>query len=172
MTTAITTLLERNDIHVCYIPANLTDLLQPMDLSVNKPTKDFLKKTFELWYSEQVTQQLHGVEDIQSTEIQAINMRFTAIKHITATWLVEMAAYISDIQIIQFVVNGFRRTGILSVLDDDDEDIDFTDATELLSDEDEHIEELEEATNLLSEQETESVTDSYNQETITISDSD
>ena len=110
MTAAITTLLERNDIHVCYIPSNMTDLLQPMDLSVNKPAKDFLKKRFELWYSEQITQQLHGVEDIQSTEIQPISMSFTAMKHITATWLVEMAAYISDNP--QFVVDGFRRAGI------------------------------------------------------------
>ena len=50
--------------------------------------------------------------------------------------------------------------------------VDFTDATELLSDEDKHTQELEEATNLLSEEETESLTDSYNQETIIISDSD
>ena len=97
-------------------------------------------------------------------------MSFTAMKHITATWLVEMAAYISDNP--QLVVNGFRRAGIFSALDSDDEDVDFTDATELLSDEDEHTEELEEATNLLSEEETESLTDSYNQESIIISDSD
>ena len=50
--TAFVTLFERNNIHVCYIPANMTDLLQPMDFAINKPAKDFLKRKFELWYSD------------------------------------------------------------------------------------------------------------------------
>jgi hypothetical protein len=42
---------------VCYVPANITDILQPMDLAENKPVKDFLKSKFELsnWYAEEVT---------------------------------------------------------------------------------------------------------------------
>jgi hypothetical protein len=43
MTAAVTNLLESNNIHVCYIPANMTDVLQPMDLAVNKPAKVFSK---------------------------------------------------------------------------------------------------------------------------------
>ena len=94
-------------------------------------------------------------------------MSFTAMKHITATWLVEMATFLSDNP--QFVVNGFRRASILAALDNtDDEDIEeFTDDTELLSDENEDIEELTEATNLLSEDED---TDSRIQDTISDSD--
>jgi len=48
--------------------ANTTDLLQPMDLSVNKPAKDFLKRHFEDWYSQQVTKQFEG-RDIESTDL-------------------------------------------------------------------------------------------------------
>ena len=48
ITTAVVTLLERNNIHICYIPANMTNLLQPMVLAINKPAKDFLKRKFEL----------------------------------------------------------------------------------------------------------------------------
>ena len=29
--------LEQHDIHVCLLPPNATDVLQPMDISVNKP---------------------------------------------------------------------------------------------------------------------------------------
>ena len=43
VTAGITELLEANSIHI----ALLTDSLQPMDLSVNKPGKDFLKRRFE-----------------------------------------------------------------------------------------------------------------------------
>ena len=72
------------------------------------------------------------------------------MKHITATWLVKMATFLSDNP--QFVVNGFRRAGILAPLNNTDIE-EFTDDTKLLSDEHEDIEELTEATNLLSEDE-------------------
>ena len=42
---------------VTYVPANFTDRLQPMDLSINKPAKHFLKEKFQLWYAEQVVKQ-------------------------------------------------------------------------------------------------------------------
>ena len=41
---SVTDLLEANNIHTCLLPPNTTDKLQPMDLSVNKPAKDFLEK--------------------------------------------------------------------------------------------------------------------------------
>ena len=38
-TSFVSTLLEDNVIHVCLLPPNTTDLLQPMDISVNKPAR-------------------------------------------------------------------------------------------------------------------------------------
>lgn len=55
ITSPVTDLLESNNIRVCLPPPYMTDLLQPMGLSVNKPAKDFLKQCFEDSYSEQVT---------------------------------------------------------------------------------------------------------------------
>ena len=40
ITDAIQNLLEANNIHVVLLPANPTDQVQPMDISVNKPAKD------------------------------------------------------------------------------------------------------------------------------------
>ena len=73
VTSAVNSLLEENDIHVCLLPASTTDCLQPMDISVNKPAKDFLKRRFEDWYSQQISNQLEG-RDIESTELQPINL--------------------------------------------------------------------------------------------------
>ena len=40
-------LLLDNNILYIFIPANSTDKLQPLDLSVNKPAKDFMKLKFQ-----------------------------------------------------------------------------------------------------------------------------
>ena len=44
-------LLEGNHFDVILVPANCTDQLQPLDLSVNKPAKNFMCSRFEDWYS-------------------------------------------------------------------------------------------------------------------------
>ena len=54
LTPAVFTLLEENDILVVKVPPNCTDRLQPMDLSVNKAVKDFLRRKFQVWYSKEV----------------------------------------------------------------------------------------------------------------------
>ena len=117
ITEAVTSLLEANNVHVCLLPANTTDLLQPMDIAVNKPAKDFLRKEFQQWYSEHVMKQLEGqdISDIETAEIRPIDLGLPALKEIGAKWLVDMASYISDNP--QFIVNGFMRAGITGALD-------------------------------------------------------
>ena len=128
----INSLLKAHDIHVCLLPANTTDLLQPMDISVNKPAKDFLKRKFEAWYSDEVIKQFCG-KDIDSVELQPIKLCLAELKVLGAKWLVEMAEYISDNP--QFIVNGFRHAGICAALDGYRED----DASEREDTEDEDI---------------------------------
>ena len=50
----IVKLLEQNNIYVVSVPANCTDRLQPMDLSVNKAAKHFMRSKFRKWYATQV----------------------------------------------------------------------------------------------------------------------
>ena len=57
-TESITSILEANNIIVVPIPANCTDRLQPMDLSLNKAAKDFMRQKFREWYATEVQKQL------------------------------------------------------------------------------------------------------------------
>ena len=50
-------MLDDNQIYVVLIPPNCTDRLQPLDLSVNKPAKDFLRSKFQTWYAQRVCSQ-------------------------------------------------------------------------------------------------------------------
>lgn len=68
ITEEFTTKLANRLIYVT-IPPNCTDLLQPMDLSINKIAKSFLKNEFEIWYAAQVCDQLSGSADINEVKV-------------------------------------------------------------------------------------------------------
>ena len=50
-TSNLLTLLDQNKINVVLIPANCTDRLQPLDVSVNKAVKNQLRTQFQSWYA-------------------------------------------------------------------------------------------------------------------------
>ena len=52
--------LEDNNIQSVLVPANCTDRFQPMDLSVNKSIKSFLRSQFSTWYSQEVFKQMEA----------------------------------------------------------------------------------------------------------------
>ena len=131
VTPAVNDLLEKNDIHVCLLPPNTTDCLQPMDLSVNEPAKDFLRQQFQEWYANQVLQQLHG-RDVDSIELQPINLGLPLLKEVGAKWLVDMFEYIASNP--QIILNGFIKSGILAALDGDGVQQDDSDDTAAASD--------------------------------------
>ena len=102
-------ILEENNIeHVC-VPANCTDRLQPLDLSVNKPAKEFLRGRFQEWYASQIIDQLE--EDTQQ-----VDMRQSTMKLLGAHWLVALYDYICANP--TFIVSGFSKAGILDILSD------------------------------------------------------
>ena len=90
------------------------DKLQPMDLAVNKPAKDFLKGKFQDWYADQIWQQLDPSVDIEEQELQLVDLSLPALREFGAKWLVEMAEYMSNNPC--FIVRGFSHSGISKAL--------------------------------------------------------
>ena len=107
VTQKMTTLLENHHIHTCLLPPNTTDRLQPMDISVNKPAKAFLRQQFQTWYGTEIAAQVGGEnpEDIDGHDLHPVDLSMTVMKEIGAQWLKNMADYISSNP--QFIVNGF-----------------------------------------------------------------
>ena len=124
ITLSVQSLLAENNIHVCLLPPNTTDRLQPLDVSVNKPAKDFLRKKYEEWLAKQIVQQLEGedVENIEELDLAPIDLSAAVVKHKSAKWLVELAEYMANHP--EIIVNGFIKTGIAAALDGDVENRD------------------------------------------------
>lgn len=110
-------MLEKCHLHVCLLPAYTTDLLQPMDISVNKPAKSFLKEQFSIWYSEQLLKQFEDQSDVPLDDVtlNPVDLSLANMKNIGAKWLMEAIKYIADNP--QLIVNGFIRAGICRALD-------------------------------------------------------
>ena len=73
------------------VPSNCTDKLQPLDVSVNKPTKDQLKQSFHKWYADQVKQQL---EAGKSPDEMSMDLRLSIVKEVGAKWITAMYDYL------------------------------------------------------------------------------
>ena len=72
----ILSLLEKHCIIAVLVPANCNDKLQPMDVSINKPMKDEMKKRFQVWYVNEVQKQLKNVPvDQVQVELTAAVMK-------------------------------------------------------------------------------------------------
>ena len=104
-TESLLELLQDNHIHFVMVPANCTDRLQPLDVSVNKPAKSFLRQQFHRWYAEQICQQLE-----EKTDVTPVDLRLSVVKPLGAQWMIQLYDYLkSKPEIVQ---NGFRAVGI------------------------------------------------------------
>jgi hypothetical protein len=97
--------LEKNSIKCCFIPANCTGELQPLDLTVNQVFKQELKACFIKWYAGLVKEQLSDGVELRNIKP---DLRTSILKPLQAHWLIEAISKIpSDV-----VVDGFSKSGI------------------------------------------------------------
>ena len=52
-------LCRKNNCDLIIVPHNLTNNFQPLDITVNKPAKNFIKDKYNVWHTEQVAKQLN-----------------------------------------------------------------------------------------------------------------
>ena len=95
------------------MPSNCTDLLQPIDLSVNKPFKDYLRAKFQSWYSEKVATQL---EAGRTPKEVLVDTKMSIMKEISVKWMISAFDYVSSHP--EIIRNGFKEAGIVNVLKD------------------------------------------------------
>ena len=111
----IIALFESYGIDTVYVPANCTGELQPMDISVNKPVKTFLKDEFQSWYAkEMLTQVDHTSTKQTDINFKPITFPMGRMKPIAAKWIIDAVHYIYAHPVL--IRNGFRAAGITNAI--------------------------------------------------------
>lgn len=105
-------LLEHN-IHYVLVPPNLTNLYQPLDVSVNRAAKSTIHKLYSAYYREEVTKQLEAGK--QPHDVQ-VDLRISTLKPLHAKWIVKVYDRFQTQKGKDIIVNGFRRAGILEAI--------------------------------------------------------
>ena len=112
LTPKISKLLEDNNIQSVLVPAGCTDRLQPLDVSVNRSAKSFLKSQFQSWYASEITEQLRSCT---AEEIEPVDLSTARMKCLGAQWLVKLVDHLAESPDI--IVNGFIASGISALID-------------------------------------------------------
>ena len=86
VTQPVLDLFEGHNIAITFVPANMTHLYQPLDLTVNGYAKQFCKRKFNQWYTDQITQQLDDGKTVQEIDVK---LRLTTLKPLHAQWMTE-----------------------------------------------------------------------------------
>ena len=99
-------------LNIAIVPANVTHFFQPLNLTVNKEAKRFIK--FTTWYSDEVKQQIESGGDC--TDIN-VDLRLTVLKPLHTVWLVDLYNHLSSPVSVGHIAKRLEKAGISGLLD-------------------------------------------------------
>lgn len=108
----IRTLLTNLNLVEVVVPANTTSFNQPLDVSVNRPCKHYMREKFEGWYAAEVEKKLAAgcpTRDIK------VDMGIPLMREKTSKWLLDFFIYLNSNPSI--ILNGWRKCGITNALE-------------------------------------------------------
>ena len=91
----------------------MTNLPQPLDLTVNGYAKKFCRKRTNHWYMEQITEQLDDGKQIEEVDVK---LQLTRLKPLHAEWLVELFNHMTTSQGKEIIMSGWKASGIIEAI--------------------------------------------------------
>ena len=96
---------------IVMIPPNLTDYLQPLDLSVNKSLKNFVTAQYNSWYGEKV-KDIDPNDPNSHKELTEVIKSGVEMRELSCTWLVRAYEHFKLPPQREIIINGFKAAGI------------------------------------------------------------
>ena len=101
--------MKENHILFVRVPVNMTNIFQPLDLTVNGSFKSLMKSTFTEWYSKETGKQLEENVPIEDIEIK---LKVSVLKPLHASWLMEAYNHLTSSAVREIIANGWKSAGI------------------------------------------------------------
>ena len=114
-TEAVTSLLEKRKILNEYVPNNMTNYFQVLDLTVNKWGKDFMKQKFNKWFATQLRNKLQSRKALENITIKLL---LSTMKSLHAGWLIDCYNQLILSHGKEVILTGWRASGISVAVED------------------------------------------------------
>ena len=85
-TDAVKDVVKESNGKMVLVPNNWINYFQPLDLTVNKSSKDFLRQEAQSWYSQEIVKQMEAGK--RPGEIK-VDVRISVVKPLHAKWIVK-----------------------------------------------------------------------------------
>ena len=72
---------------------NVTHIYQPLDVSVNSASKQFMKRKFVDWYARQIVTEMNKDTDVEQIRLQ---MKLSVMQPLHASWLFNLYNYMTS----------------------------------------------------------------------------
>ena len=113
ITDDVLNLLKENNIKTVFVTANMTNLLQPLDVTISGYGKTFCYKRFNHWYMEQIKEQLDNGKQIKEVDVK---LKLTRLKPLHAELLVELFNHMTTRQGKEIIMSVWTASGIIEAI--------------------------------------------------------
>ena len=113
MTGSVLEKLRGNKILLVRVPANMTIIFQPLDLTVNSSFKALMKKKFTERYSKQIANELEKGTPLDDIEVK---LKLSVLKPLHACWLIDAYDHLTSEAGRKIIANRWQSAGITSAI--------------------------------------------------------
>ena len=106
ITDDVISFLRDNNIYYVLVQNNMTQLFQPLDLTVNKHCKSYLKRLFSEWYTQADQESISLRKKVEEIKME---FRLTTFKPLHAKWLVEYYNEFRSEKGSSVIINGWKQ---------------------------------------------------------------
>lgn len=96
------------------VPANMTHIFQPLDITVNGSAKKFLQSCFTEYYAAAVKEQIDSGKQLQEIDV---DFRLSTVKPLYGQWLIALYNYMTTPKGRDIILKGWNKAGIGGLFD-------------------------------------------------------